>query len=475
MPVAPSTADPSTSQGQEIDNVFVRFVGETCGVADITEAGCSLVAASVSEVLHDLLTKSRKFAVHGRRSRILTTDFENALVEKGFQPIFGIKAKDPIPFKIAGTLGRDIYVSDEAELDLSPLVNAAPPRLPLDSAIKAHWLVIDGEQPSVPENPLPETLKESMPEKMDTDLTSQMENNDYSGPLLNARNIPQTEQVQIKTTTTHALCMEQQIFFKEITEAIMGGDEIKRTEALHSLQTDCGLKALLPRFSLAIAEGVKCNIVQHQLAILIYLMRMIQSLALNTSVSLDRCLHELLPAMLSCILSRQLCARPDADNHWALREFSSRLLAMMCRNYQIHNVRARVTQVLGGVWKDNGPSCATLYGSMYALQEIGWDAFRSIVVPHAAFLSQYIIKVKEDKSEKNLAERIAADKLLNGATKAFISYAKTQKHLFKDLNDCIEVFSSFGESVYKQLMNEAPSAPSSRQSNGRPHQQAAKA
>ncbi|KAK0404257.1 hypothetical protein QR680_017368 [Steinernema hermaphroditum] len=456
MSACPSTSDASTSQCQDIDNVFVKFVGETCGVTEISEPASSLVASSVSLVLKDLLIKTRKFAAHSRRARVLTSDFENALVEKGFQPIFGIKSKDPIPFRLAGSLGRDIYISDEKEMDLCPLVNAAPPRLPLDSAIKAHWLVIEGDQPSVPENPLPEVVKESLPEKMDTDLASQMENNDYSGPLLSGRNMPRTEQVQIKTTTTHALCMEQQIFFKEITEAIMGGDETKRTEALHSLQTDCGLKALLPRFSLAIAEGVKCNIVQHQLAILIYLMRMIQSLALNNSISLDRCLHELLPAMLSCILSRQLCSRPDADNHWALREFSSRLLAMMCRNYQIHNVRARVTQVLGKVWKESNPSCATLYGSMYALQEIGWDAFRSVVVPHATFL-----------------KRIAADKLLSGATKTFIGYAKTQKHLFKDLSECINVFSSFGESVYKQLMNEAPSvAPSSRQPNGRPqHQQ----
>ncbi|VDO80656.1 unnamed protein product [Onchocerca flexuosa] len=46
------------------------------------------------------------------------------------------------------------------------------------------------------------------------------------------RGLRQTEQVQIKTTSTHALSVEQQVFFKEITEAIMGSDDTRRTVRL---------------------------------------------------------------------------------------------------------------------------------------------------------------------------------------------------------------------------------------------------
>ena len=42
-------------------------------------------------------------------------------------------------------------------------------------------------------------------------------------------------------------------------------------------------------------------------------------------------LHELLPAMFSCVLSKQLCNRPDQENHWALRDFAARILALLCR------------------------------------------------------------------------------------------------------------------------------------------------
>ena len=34
---------------------------------------------------------------------------------------------------------------------------------------------------------------------------------------------------------------------------------------------------------------------------------------------------------MSCTISRQLCLRPDIDNHWALRDFAARLLAQLCK------------------------------------------------------------------------------------------------------------------------------------------------
>ncbi len=42
-------------------------------------------------------------------------------------------------------------------------------------------------------------------------------------------------------------------------------------------------------------------------------------------------LHELLPAIMSCLLSKQLCARPDVDNHYALREFCARLIGQIIK------------------------------------------------------------------------------------------------------------------------------------------------
>ncbi|VDD89880.1 unnamed protein product [Enterobius vermicularis] len=438
-----STVDP------ELDNEYVKITGETIGITNLSDACLSQLATHITYVLKEVVEQAKKFAEHGRRKRLIADDFDSALAVKGIPPLFGFCSKDGLPFRYAGSLGRDLFVTDDREIDLSPIVNAPPAKVPVETSLKAHWLVIDGVQPAVPENPTPVIEEEACVSNVG-DVPAA---GTAVGPSIfgqSGRGLRKTEQVQIKTITTHALSVEQQIFFKEITEAIMGNDDARRTEALHSLQTDAGLQALLPRFSLAIAEGVRCNIVQHNLAILIYLMRMIQSLVQNPALSLDRCLHELLPSVMSCILSKQLCARPDTDNHWALREFSSRLLATICKAYNLSNLRSRVTQVLTKVWQDEHVTLATLYGSVYALNELGVDTVRAVVIPRAAFLYNDIQKPLSDRT--NTAERIAAEKLQSFITKVLTNYVRTQRPPgLRDINDYRTTFGGFADAIYRFL------------------------
>ncbi len=51
---------------------------------------------------------------------------------------------------------------------------------------------------------------------------------------------------------------------------------------------DPGLHQLLPRLALFISEGVRYNIAQNNLAILIYLMRMARSLIENKNLYLEK-------------------------------------------------------------------------------------------------------------------------------------------------------------------------------------------
>jgi transcription initiation factor TFIID subunit 6 len=38
---------------------------------------------------------------------------------------------------------------------LSEILSAPPPKVPLGVSVRAHWLSVDGVQPTVPENPPP--------------------------------------------------------------------------------------------------------------------------------------------------------------------------------------------------------------------------------------------------------------------------------------------------------------------------------
>ena len=74
---------------------------------------------------------------------------------------------------------------------------------------------------------------------------------------------------------------------------------------------------------------------------------MVKSLLENQTLFLEKYLHELIPAVTTCIVARQLCARPDVDNHWALRDFASRLMSNICKNFNTstNNVQTRMTRM----------------------------------------------------------------------------------------------------------------------------------
>ena len=51
----------------------------------------------------------------------------------------------------------------------------------------------------------------------------------------------------------------------------------------------------------------------------------------SSCLFLTQQLHELIPAVMTCIVSKQLSTNPETDNHWALRDFGSRVVAQVCR------------------------------------------------------------------------------------------------------------------------------------------------
>ena len=48
-----------------------------------------------------------------------------------------------------------MHFLEDKELDLTELVNQQMPKVPMAPSLRAHWMAIDGVQPSIPENPPP--------------------------------------------------------------------------------------------------------------------------------------------------------------------------------------------------------------------------------------------------------------------------------------------------------------------------------
>ena len=300
--MATSPARPSTpvqgSQEQTPENCFgpesIRAMSDAIGVAPLNEdasrelvRSCRLVNGNVVKFrffqaehatfrLRQLIQDAVKYTKHGKRQKLICDDIDLATRMEGQEPLYGSVSAEHEPFRFASGGGREVHFQEEKELDLQALISAPPPKIPLGVSLRAHWLAVDGVQPAVPENP-PAQNKEQLRAEATNPLSKLKKDVDAMGNKLGSltrkpTKLKTTETVSVKQLAKHELSVEQQLYYKEITEACVGSDESRRAEALTSLAQDPGLHQMLPRLCTFIAEGVRVNVVQHNLAILIYLM-----------------------------------------------------------------------------------------------------------------------------------------------------------------------------------------------------------
>jgi transcription initiation factor TFIID subunit 6 len=300
----------------------IQFIADSNQCQHLSDECIKYLTLEATGVVRFLLQDALKFTRKCRRTKMITEDFESAMKIRYLEPIVGFRLSNGnLPFKTtiaAGTNHREVQCIDDHELQLDQVITAPLPKIPLDISIRTHWLAIEGKQPTINENPEIISKADLTADSLDPmkSLTKKRYNLDAS---------------KIKTSNPHELSLEQQIYYKEITEACVGSEEQKRQEAIASLSSETGLHQILPRIVLFISEGVKINLMQYNLAILIYLMRMTSALLENKSLYCEKYLHQLFPAIMSCILAKQLCARPDADNHWALRDYAAIRCAQMVK------------------------------------------------------------------------------------------------------------------------------------------------
>ena len=379
----------------------IKMIGESVGVANLSEDVATTLAEDVEYRLKEVVQEAVKFMRHSRRKRMKCSDVDCAMRAKNVEPLYGLEFSEHHPFKHTTGGSKEYFYSDDKELELSDLINAPLPPLPVDTTLRAHWLAVDGVQPAIPENPAPSGVEEQKKEALGS---SGAQSSDFP---LHTKDIrfdkkskksskedtsSSTEWSKLKPLQAHALSLEQQLYYKEISDACVGVSDSKRLEALASLASDPGLYQLLPQFSSFITEGIRVNMSQRKLHMLKYLLKMVKALLDNTTLSLDRCLHELIPAILSCSINRQVCARPEAEDHWFLRDQAAKILAEICRKYSnsTNCIQSRITRILLQALNNNTQGLAVHYGAMAGLIELGQECITTLVLPQLKKEAQYI-------------------------------------------------------------------------------------
>lgn len=101
--------------------------------------------------------------------------------------------------------------------------------------------------------------------------------------------------------------------------------------------------------------------------------------------------------------------RPELDNHWALRDFASRLMAQICKNFNTstNNIQTRVTRMFSRALQSEKSPLSSLYGAIEGLSELGPEVIKVFIMPKVKYIADRIEPYLEYNSV-GPAEKIAA-------------------------------------------------------------------
>ncbi|KAF4031358.1 TAF6 C-terminal HEAT repeat domain [Phytophthora infestans] len=418
----------------------LQVVAQSLGLDDISdECVCELlpeVELRVRQVVQDAL----KFQRHSRRPQLDPTHVNQALQARNLESLYGFSAPGNVKYKPCED-NETLYFAEEEELELNELLNAPLGQIPLQPVLNVHWLAVDGVQPLIPENA-----------SVEDDSTCHTSIKDEAF----------VSNVDRKPRVKHVLTEEMQLYYTKVTEAVKSDDFELQRAALTSLAQDPGIHQLLPYFSRFIYEEVKHS--NHDLSLLFSLMRACRCLLVNQSLHVELYLHQLIPAILTCVLGTQLCENP-ADDHWALRKYAAKLVAQICERYgeKYANIQARVSKTYHKAITD--PTCpfSTQYGALHGMLFLGPLVMESLLFPH---LEKYYRRLEPalSSSNPNLVQRLEAQNCLGILVHASGSYFSMSKSMDRSASSSLSssamgdivtlLFEAFGESLLPYIRPE---------------------
>lgn len=174
----------------------------------------------------------------------------------------------------------------------------------------AHWLAIEGVQPSIPQNP-------TTAESRNQDLIPK---GPGANPPLSA--VSDSDNVTVKPLVKHILSKELQLYFGKICSAVLdeSNDEY-RVAALASIRNDPGLHQLVPYFVQFISEKVTHNL--KSLLILTQIVHLTSAMLDNESLYVDPYVRPPTPSSFPCQYTNHLLDRFHCTRYPHLLDRSS--------------------------------------------------------------------------------------------------------------------------------------------------------
>ncbi|KAJ3288178.1 hypothetical protein HDU79_005033 [Rhizoclosmatium sp. JEL0117] len=389
-------------------------------------------------------------------AQALVADVEYRLREV-IHPLYGFTSAAPSNFKSTVYGNTRIYYLDDQEIDLDQIINAPLPPVPLDVVFTAHWLAIEGVQPAIVQNPTPADIRSASSDTTQTiskTITEQSQASGVNVPLLVSSSNPEVATVNGETLVKSVLSKELQLYHDKITESILSPNEPIQALAINSLETDPGIQPLLPYFVQFMTQKVtktphptnpvtthpySPQITKHirNLKVMWAMMRMTRALLNNKNLFIEPYLHQLMPNVITCIVSKRVSESP-LDDHHALRRFAAQLAAHICITYTATypTLQPRVTKTLLRAFLDPLKPNATHYGAIFGLSQLGNEVVKMLIRPNVkAFTSECMSGLGSAVDWEKKDAEVLRDMILDVLYKhVAVEYEETEKAVLKTGN-----------------------------------------
>ncbi|KAJ5948972.1 Transcription initiation factor TFIID subunit 6 [Penicillium verhagenii] len=375
----------------------IRDVAESAGLTnlshDVTENLARDVEFRVAQVLEEALKAMRQ----GKRTVLTTQDVSLALRNLDVEPLYGYESLRPLRFGEASLgPGQPLFYLEDEEVDFEKLINAPLPKVPREVAFTAHWLAVEGVQPSIPQNP-------TAADSRNLELVSKGPNANSTLAAMSG-----TGDVAVKPLVKHVLSKELQLYFEKVCSAFLDeNSEDYRTSGYASLREDPGLHQLVPYFVQFIAEKVTHSL--KDIFVLTQVMHMAEALVQNTSLYVDPYVASVVPSILTCLIGRQLGGAADVAEQCALRDLAASLLGHIAKKYShsSHMLKPRLVRSCLKSFLDPSKPFGAHYGAVIGMQAVGGaEVIRVLMLPNLTEYSKLLSDGLEDSARRPAAERV---------------------------------------------------------------------
>ena len=451
-------------RGRLVPVAGVVAVGEELGVVVDPETSGFSIAMEVEHQMRCVIEEACNFAFFAKRIHnggvcIVPSDVKSALRLRGYPPLFGFNSdraareadRSDLPDETYVEATRKdqsgkkhvFYVKDKI-VDLRKIASRTTFDVPVPTmpAIQSHWIAINGVQPSIPENPPPPKMWQSI------DDFNNRDNAIVALPPVEFSFGPKAEAPKsiAKPVLSHDLSKELQMYYSKITTSVLSVAPEQRSlaaAAFNSLARDPGIQPLVPYFSKFVAATVSGSI--EKLAILSAAMKTTRCLLQNPHIELEYHLHQLMPAVLTCIVGKALCVSP-AEDHWHLRDLSSDILAEACLRYGTKYpeftpkvvtyladaMHGQLDSVAEGESSKPAVPLTTLYGALVALTRLGPHVIETYVMPSLPYfieMCEKLIRTTEDNGISQTACKLEAEHCRSALGNAYAVYVSSKSSL----------------------------------------------